>query len=839
MSHAQTHGAGTGGIAARRAVVRWAWRLFRREWRQQALVLGLLTIAVAAAIGFSAAVYNTIGVPDNATLGSANHRYEVDELDLGTLRSDLAAAAERFGTIDTIATWFAAIPGSVESIEYRSQDPDGPFSAPMLALGGGRYPDDRHEVALTDGIADQLRLGLNDVLALDGRERTVVGLVENPSDLNAEFALVAPGHDEQAELVAILIGGAGGFDEVRGIREFGAEHLPNADVASRDDTPTIEAAAVVLGVAQIALVLVSLIASAGFVAVAQRRLRQLGMLGALGATEKHLRLVVVANGAVIGVVAAALGAVLGLIAWFAAASAMESAVGFRIDPLNVPWGLVAAAMGLVVATASAAAWWPARAVARVPTTNAMSGRPPALRPAHHSAMLAGALVTAGLVLLGWGDRTSSLRVGTGAVATALGVMLLSPIALRTLATVARPMPVASRLALRDLARYRARSGVALAAVSLSLGIPVAIVVTASAAEADAALGNLAPDQMVIWTRDPSQPAGVSPFFTQDPEDEGFSPYLPDLTAAQLADLGDAVNQLAASFGAELIGLDVALDPDAQDDPNGRLAVTLARPTEIGYLDVALVYLASPELLNPYELDLPMVDPDVDILTTGPPLPPDVVPGGPGGLWLSNTSAPPVKLTAFELIEPSYTSLPATLITPAALSERAWETRRVGWLVESVAPFTSAQIAEARDVAVEAGLLVEPAREQESLVALRWGATAAGMLLALGVLAMTVGLIRAEAARDVRLLTATGATSTIRRTLTGSTAGGLAVLGTFLGTVGAYVAVSAGYLRDLTSLTPVPVLPLVVLGLGVPLIAALAGFVLAGREPTDLARLQIE
>src|SRR5260370_39363851 len=42
-------GAGS-GIVARRAVIRWGWRLFRREWRQQLLVLGLLTVAVAAPI---------------------------------------------------------------------------------------------------------------------------------------------------------------------------------------------------------------------------------------------------------------------------------------------------------------------------------------------------------------------------------------------------------------------------------------------------------------------------------------------------------------------------------------------------------------------------------------------------------------------------------------------------------------------------------------------------------------------------------------------------------------------------------------------------------------------
>jgi len=38
-----------GGVAARRAVLRWAGRMFRREWRHQLLVLTLLTVAVAAA----------------------------------------------------------------------------------------------------------------------------------------------------------------------------------------------------------------------------------------------------------------------------------------------------------------------------------------------------------------------------------------------------------------------------------------------------------------------------------------------------------------------------------------------------------------------------------------------------------------------------------------------------------------------------------------------------------------------------------------------------------------------------------------------------------------------
>ena len=66
------------------------------------------------------------------------------------------------------------------------------------------------------------------------------------------------------------------------------------------------------------------------------------------------------------------------------------------------------------------------------------------------------------------------------------------------------------------------------------------------------------------------------------------------------------------------------------------------------------------------------------------------------------------------------------------------------------------------------------------------ATVFGIALALGILAMSVGLIRSETASELRTLTAAGASSRTRRSLTAVTAGGLAFLGALLGTVAAYV-----------------------------------------------------
>ena len=62
----------SGGVPARRAMVRWAWRLFRREWRQQLLILALVIVAVAATVVGATVAVNT-PPPANAGFGSANH----------------------------------------------------------------------------------------------------------------------------------------------------------------------------------------------------------------------------------------------------------------------------------------------------------------------------------------------------------------------------------------------------------------------------------------------------------------------------------------------------------------------------------------------------------------------------------------------------------------------------------------------------------------------------------------------------------------------------------------------------------------------------------------------
>ena len=183
--------------------------------------------------------------------------------------------------------------------------------------------------------------------------------------------------------------------------------------------------------------------------------------------------------------------------------------------------------------------------------------------------------------------------------------------------------------------------------------------------------------------------------------------------------------------------------------------------------------------------------------------------------------------------------PTSIITLDGLRRHGWRQIPSGWLVESSRPLTSEQIVNARDLAAAAGLTIETRREDPSSTTIIAIATAAGALLALAILAMTVGLIRSESAGDLRTLTATGATSRIRRTLTAATAGALALLAALLGVSGAYLALGATYHDKLDYLGRIPVLYLFLMVVGLPVAAAAAGWLLAGREPPAIARPAIE
>jgi putative ABC transport system permease protein len=800
--------------SGRRAVLRWAWRLFRREWRQQALVLALMTVAVAAAVAGSIMVLQ-VAPSSSGQFGNAAALVHVDGRDPEAARDALAAAAERFGDVEVIAHSSVDVPGSTRPLDVRDQGPNGALGRPMLDLVDGRYPTEAGEVALSRDVAGLLSAGIGDHVELGGVGRTVVGLVENPGNLTEDFALVAPGM-ATADSFTVLAAEAG--PSGRGTAgSGGGGDRPDFQVFARGEGEEAAATASVLVVTTLAMALVGLVAAAGFVVVAQRRQRQLGVLSAIGATDRHLRLVMLADGAIVGAIAALIGALLGLAAWLAAVPAVETAANHRVERFALPWGVVAGVLALAVAMATAAAWWPARTMARLPVTTALSGRPTRPLPVRRSLAVAVVLLAAGVGGIAAAgateERVDPRLLIAGILAVVVGTVLVAPAAVRGLAAPARRLPFAARLALRDLARYQARAAAALAAITLGLGISVAVVAVAGANEYRSDEGNLSDRQvLVLASGDRAAPD-------------------PDRSQAELDRLDDRAATVAAALGGDTttLPLDVAVNPAPASAGTTKEPVSVGRYRDADTIQqVGTAYVATPEVLGHYGIDADAVADGTELLTSQS-----------GDLALVDTSVRPDAGSPATHVQhvalPRYTAAPNSLVTEAAMARHGWAAGRAGWLLETPEPLTSDQVAAARAAAADAGLAVGTRSSQDGLAQLRTSATAGGMVLALAIVAMAIGLIRSESAGDLRTLTATGAAAATRRSLTASTAGALAVLGVVLGTGGAYAALLAAYHGSLGELAPLPAAHLFTLAVGVPVAASAAGWLLAGREPRSFAR----
>ena len=800
------------GRPATRAVMRWSLRLFRREWRQQLLVLALLTTAVAAGVALATVAINGSSAAAEP-FGGADARIRIGGDDPEAAARSVAAAEDRYGSDDVTAHQTVTVPGSVDQLEVRDQDPEARYSRNVLDLTAGRYPQVAGEVALTDDAADLLAAGLHDDVTIAGQHATVVGLVENSADLSDDFALVAPGTLATPDEITVLV-------DTSQAQESSEDDVGFAMEILGSDTNEAQIAVVVLAATTLALALVGLLASAAFVVVAQRRQRQLGMLMALGATERHVRLVMLATGVITGAVAAVVGTVVGVAGWLVIAPAVESAANHRISRSDLPWPVIAGVVLLAVAAASLAAWWPARSVSRLPVMTALAGRPAAPHPVRRPLALAVALVAAGAIAIALSqplsDHIQGVLFVAGLAAVVVGTVMIAPAAIRAGGGLAPRLPLGPRLALRDLARYQARAAAALGAITLGLAISIGIVAIAAAAVPKE--GDLSSSELLI----------------QEPRGDGDGPApAPERTAEETAAFDRKAEAVIAALGSDVASapLDLAVSTRPMPDGLPREAISIGvavspRMTE----GRGVPYVATPEVLALYGIDPESIEPDAELLT-----PRDE----PFVLIDITAERDPADAKVQHVDLPTSSSAPNALVTEDTLARRGWEAVRAGWIVESPTPLTSAQIAAARAAAADAGLAVASRDTNDELLALRKGATVAGGLLAVAIVAIAVGLIRGEARRDVRTLTATGAKARTRRALTSATAAGLAVPGVLLALAGAYVALVASYHADLGRLVPIPLAQLLPLAIGTPLVAAGVGWLLAGREPRTFARQELE
>jgi putative ABC transport system permease protein len=809
-----------GGGPARRAVLRWALRLFRREWRQQILVLTLITVAVAATI-FGAALGTNTPLPANAGFGSANALVNLPGND-PHLGSQIAALRAHFGTLDVIENQSFAT-GLVTGAQLRAQNPGGAYGRPMLSLVRGRYPRGASEVALTSGLASSFRVGIGSSWHVDGRALRVTGIVANPQNLLDTFALVAPGQVTKPTQVTVL------FDATP--LSFATFNFPPGATPLRPQPPTgLTPALIALVFAVVGLFFIGLVAVAGFTVLAQRRLRSLGILSSLGATDKDVRLVMIANGAVVGVVGAVLGGAIGIGAWIPYAPYFGTHADHYVPWTNLPWWLIGVSMALAVVTAILASRQPARAVADVPVVGALSGRPVEPKQNRRSPRPGLIVLAIGILLLAFsggthgGSGSDALDTLAGLLVTIAGLVLLAPVIIGQVARLARRVPVGTRIAMRDLARYRARSGAALAAATLAVFIAMLITLLSTdrfTEPLDYVGPNLPGDQLVVYA--PGDNPGASSGDT--------------LPSAGQRQAGQATaTRIAATLGTrDVLPLTAAVAPTD---------TALQQVGTGGGQGTIDIYIATAALLRHYGIRASAISPGTVLITSRPGLQ-----GAPNlvlvyGNFLAQNSVP--KFVATPSIQ-TLASLPADVSDPNLLIMASVAARlrlreaTVGWLIQAPRSLTPVQINSARRIAAAAGLTIETKNGTPSLNEVRNDATAAGILVALGVLAMTIGLIRSETSGDIRTLTATGASARTRRGITAATSGTLGLLAALTGTAAAYLAVIASSWSEFLAghADLLPWLDLAAVLVGLPLIAAAGGWLLAGREPRAIAHQPLE
>ena len=345
----------------------------------------------------------------------------------------------------------------------------------------------------------------------------------------------------------------------------------------------------------------------------------------------------------------------------------------------------------------------------------------------------------------------------GLVATIVGVVLLAPLAISVLtAGAGSRLPVAVRIALRDLVRYRARSGAALAATTFAVFLAMGICLAASIRfdnPLDWIGPNLSSSQLVIYTQQSSAPGEMT-----------------QLSNAQAARLGGQVESLAASLHARSA---VPLESAGWLYQVGAQAHGPSNFT-------GTVYVATPQLLATYGIKSSQIAPGTDFLTmrpglaglphmemlwgtagscTGTCLANPANPGAHGGppCTLSNDCLASPGIQAVSNL-PSGTSAPNTVMTEHAVSQYHLQSSLNGWLIQAPAPLTATQINAAKHLALAYGVTIETRSDNPDAAEFTDGATALGIVIALGVLAASVGLIRSETARDLRTLTAAGASA---------------------------------------------------------------------------------
>ena len=776
------------------ALLRLARRDARRHPRRAALVVLLVALPVA---GLVAAGTLALTVrPSGAERATA----ELGAADLAAYPVDL--------TGDELAPPAGLPAGSRVEPIWRGELPVGGAPVPAIGvdltgLGAGMFEvtegtapaPGSGQLALTEPLARRLGVGVGDQVQTGSGTARVAGIVRDPLRLDRQAVVVDPAAVTASGFLIGLPAGTTGATATGALARAGWVTIARADLARVNPEELVT----ILVLGGFGFLVTSLVTAAAFAVSAQRRRHDLALLAATGADTRQLRRSVLSSALLLGAGGTALGLLLGVLLPAATLPWLERWSNQAVDGLAVSPALLIAAGGLGVVVALASAWFTARSAGRTPVAAALTGRQPP-RAASTRLLVAG-LVAVGLGVAltvasaaGAASEGSALTVAAGVVIgaalTMLGLGAISPWLLEQFARwTGSRLPIGVRLAIRDMARFRSRTGPIMTAIVAGLGLSIAVGAALETVEAGLARDyrpQLAADQLLV---DGTAPA---PLVSQLRED------LPVAADSPVTIVAPASTTAARSLPQYVTVADARL-LDTLDAPPAATAALAAG-------DVLVLH----DPAHPAE---PLVR-QAELIAPG-------------------------RVTAVELpLAPE--AVPGIVLSPETFertgASRARELTR--WLIRLTGPVEPAQLQHAQQLAGRFGqrVTVETGPPEFDSGGLQAGATAAAGVLSLLIVGVGLALVSQEARRDESVLTAVGAAPQTRRSLAAARAGTLTLLGGVLAVPAGLLPIwglSAASGIGAASELIAPAASIVAVIVVVPALAAAAAWLATRPGPTTL------
>lgn len=471
-----------------RTQLRLATYHIRRHPLRSIIVLMLIMIPVTGlAIGIQA--YGRTGANQRAAVesqfGQANSFYAPITSDDATDEGGSTDAATGFRTVTSRSGTLAVATGederggqSVELLRWEQVDLTDPLMQGRTVMTEGRLPRAPGEALVVgdlpspvDGSDTKLPVALPDMdLRVVGHAKRIAP--ETFAITSQPNLFVAPG-TMPAETDPIWQPGVGSS----GTYLFTDDPFPT-DATSTDTTEIgrrsdfdpeplpAYVVAVIIGAATLAFIWCGAIASSALAIGSRRRRREVGLLALNGAPPRWLRRSIAAEGVVLGCVGAIIGMAVGYVA------------SMTILDYPHPSRLLLAAGAMGAVSAAVAGYMAARGVTRQSPADLLAGRNPAFGSAPRWFGVGTAAAVMAVVLAILTGRQDEAPQGAVDLAIVVGMVICGVIAIIALSTGAirvlpRMMtraPMSLRIASRDLARFGARTAAASAAVALTLTV---------------------------------------------------------------------------------------------------------------------------------------------------------------------------------------------------------------------------------------------------------------------------------------------------------------------------------------------------------------------------------